>query len=62
METYTVSNDEETFYIPEEDYHVPQNSEEAFQFLLKEEIDFLEFVDIRILLKFSIIFTIKTSM
>lgn len=41
-ETYTVSNDEETFYIPEEDYHVPQNSEEAFQFLLKEEIDFLD--------------------
>lgn len=41
-ETDTISNDEETFYIPEEDYHVPQNSEEAFRILLKDEIDFLE--------------------
>ncbi len=41
-ETGTVSTDEETFYIPEEDHHVPENSEESFRLLLKGEIDFLD--------------------
>lgn len=41
-ETGTVSTDEETFYIPEEDHHVPENSEESFRLLLKGEIDSLD--------------------